>query len=93
VLGIGNHEIPGWVVKLTSIISNNNKGNWNKKQYAGKAFNSRAMMGHWYPIVSIDFHQHAMTNMMVLMQGYALDFVSFGARKPCQGIDYPRWGC
>lgn len=22
-------------------------------------------MGHWYPILSIDFHEHSMTNMMV----------------------------
>jgi len=29
-------------------------------------------MGHWYPIVSIDFHEHAMSGMMVLRQLYAL---------------------
>ena len=23
-------------------------------------------MGCWYPIVSIDFHEHAMTDMMIL---------------------------
>ena len=52
-----------------------------------KHFRSRAIVGHWYPIVSIDFHEHAMTGMMVLRQGYALVFGSFYARDPCQGMD------
>jgi len=29
-------------------------------------------VGHWYPIVSIGFHEDAMNGMMVLRQGYAL---------------------
>ena len=56
-------------------------------------FRSWAIVGHWYPIMSIDFHEHAMTSMMVLRQVYALGFLSSDARKPCQGMDYPRWGC
>ena len=50
-------------------------------------------MGYWYPIMSIDFHEHAMTGMMVLRQVYALVFISSNARKPFQGMDCPRWGC
>ena len=56
-------------------------------------FTNRAIVGHWCPIVSIDFHEHAMTGMMVLRQGYALVFVSSDARKPFQGMDCPGWGC
>lgn len=33
-------------------------------------------MGHWYLIVSIDFHENVVTNMIILRQGYALGFVS-----------------
>jgi len=39
-------------------------------------------MGHWYPIVSIDLHEHVMTGKMVLRQVYAFIFVSSDARKP-----------
>lgn len=49
-------------------------------------------MGHGYPIVSIDFHEHAMTSMMILSQGCALVFVSFYVRKPCQGMNFLGWG-
>ena len=48
-------------------------------------------MGHMYPIVSIDCHEHVMTSMMGLRHGYSL--ICFGpsdARKPCQGMDHPR---
>jgi len=62
-------------------------------QYVGKAFRNRAIVGHQYPIVFIDFHEHAMTGMMVLRQGYALVFLYSVVRKPCQGMDYPGWGC
>ena len=31
-----------------------------------KHFRGRAIMGNWYPIVSIDFHEHDMIGMMVL---------------------------
>jgi len=51
-------------------------------------FRSRAIMGHWYPIMSIYFHEHVMTNMMVLRQGYALVFVSSAVRKHFQGMDH-----
>jgi len=47
----------------------------------GKAFKGKAIVGHWYPIVSINFHEHAMNTMMVLRQGYALVFGPFDARK------------
>ena len=60
-------EIPGlggWL-KLTARISSG-KRNWNKKQYAGKLFTRRAIVGHWYPIMSINYHEHTMTGMMVL---------------------------
>jgi len=49
-------------------------------------------MGHWYPIVFIDFREHAMTAMMVLRQGNALVFGPFDSRKPCRGMDYQGWG-
>ena len=50
-------------------------------------------MGHWYPIVSIDFHEHAMTDMMVLRQVYTLVFISSDVMKPYQGMECPRWEC
>jgi len=50
-------------------------------------------VGHWYPIVSIDFHGHVMTDMMVLRQGYALLFGPSDVRKPYREMDYPGWGC
>lgn len=41
-------------------------------------------MGHWYPIVSIDFHEHSMMGMMIVRKGYALVFGPFDAKKPFQ---------
>ena len=35
----------GWS-KLMAIISSNNKRNWNRQQYVGKALKSRAIVGH-----------------------------------------------
>jgi len=52
-----------------------------------KNFMSRVIVGHWYPIVSINFHEQAMTNMMVLRKGYTLVFGPSNVRKPCQGMD------
>ena len=52
-------------------------------------FRNRAIMGHWYPIVSIVFHEHVMTGMMVMRQGYFLVSVTFDVRNPCQGMDHP----
>ena len=40
----------------------------------------------------IDFHEHAMTGMMVLRQVYVLVFGPFNARKPYQGMDHSRKG-
>lgn len=37
-----------------------------------KHFKSRANVGQWYLIVSIDCHEHVMTGMMVFRQGYLL---------------------
>ena len=56
----------------------------------GEHFRNRAIVGHWYPIVSIDFHEHVMTSMMVLREGYTLVFGPFNARKPYQGMDCTR---
>ena len=47
-------------------------------------------MGHWYPIVSSDFHEHSMMGMMVLRKGYALGFGPFDAKKPFQERSRPR---
>ena len=47
-------------------------------------------MGHWYLFVFIDFHEHAMINMMVLREQYALVFGPFDVRKPFQGRGHPR---
>lgn len=58
-----------------------------------KHFRNKAIVGRSYPIVSIDSHDHVMTNMMVLRQGYALVVVSSNARKPFQGMVYVGWGC
>ena len=41
-----------------------------------KNLRSKAIVWHRYPIVSIDFHEHAMTDMMALRQLYAW-FLSF----------------
>jgi len=57
-----------------------------------KHFRSRTIVGHWYPIVFIDFHEHAMTGMMVLREGNAIVFGPSDSRKPCRGMDYPGWG-
>ena len=54
-----------------------------------KHFRSRAILGHWYLIVFIDFHEHDMNSMMVLWQGYALVVSTSDARKPSQGMDPP----
>ena len=70
----------GWL-KLTSRTSSNNKRNWNMQHYVGKVFMSKTIMAHWYRIVSTNFHEHAMTGMMVLRQVYALVFISSDARK------------
>ena len=78
----------GWL-KLTTRNSNRSEIYWNRHKNVGKAFMSRAIIRHWYPIVSIDFHDHAMVVMMVLRQGYALVFVSSDARKHFQGMDFP----
>jgi len=56
-------------------------------------FRSRAIMGHWYPIISIDFCEHAMIDMMVFKAGICLGFLSSDVRNPFQGMDCPRWGC
>ena len=37
-----------------------------------KHFRIKTIMGHWYLIVSIHCHDHAMTDMMVLRHVYAL---------------------
>jgi len=66
------------------------KGIGTRNSTLVKHFRSRAIAGHVYPIMSIDFHKHAMTGMMVLRKGYALVFRSFNVRKPSQGMDHPR---
>ena len=43
-------------------------------------------MGHYYPIMSIDFHKHAMIGVMVLRQVYALV-----VNLPMQGILTKGW--
>jgi len=55
----------GWL-KLIARITSNSEINWTKQQCVGKAFMIRAIVRHWYLIVSIDFHEDAMTSMMVL---------------------------
>ena len=77
-----------WLQELVAVEKGIGTGN----NMLVKHFRSRAIVGHWYPIMSIDFHEHAMTSMMVLRQGYALVFVSSDARKTCQGMDCPGWG-
>ena len=74
--GMHKHARVGWL-KPTTRISSISERNWNMHEYVGKHFRSRAIVGHWYPIVSIDFHEHVMNYMMVLRQRYALFFVSY----------------
>ena len=56
------------------------------QQYASKAFRSRAIVEHSYPIVSIDCHEHVIIGMMVLRQVYALV-----VDLPMQGILAKGW--
>ncbi len=51
-------------LKLTARISSRNKGIETCNNMLVKHFRSKAILGHWYPIVSIDVHEHAMTSMM-----------------------------
>lgn len=44
------------------------------QQYVGKGFKSRAIMGHGYPILAIDCHEHVMADMMVFEVGICIDF-------------------
>jgi len=54
-----------------------------------KHFRNRDILGNWYPIVSINFYDHAMTSMMVLRQGYAFIFVSSDVTKLGQVLEFP----
>lgn len=45
-------------------------------------------MGHWHPIVSVDFHEHVMTGMMVLRQVYSLVVLTSDARNHLQGMGH-----
>lgn len=77
-----------WVVVLTAIfLVVTTKGIGTCNSMMVKDFRSMAIMGHWYPIVCIDFHGHVMTGMMFLRQGYALVFGPFDASKHFQGMD------
>jgi len=40
------------------------------QQYVGEVLQVHDHYGHWYPIVSIDFHEHAITGVMVSRQVY-----------------------
>jgi len=51
-------------LKSTVRIRNSIKGIETCNSMLVKHFRSRAIVGHWYPIVSIDFHEHALTGMM-----------------------------
>jgi len=52
-----------------------------------KEFRNRVVVVHWYPIMSIDFHEHAMVGMIILRQVYSLIFGPFNVRKHFQGLD------
>jgi len=56
-----------------------------------KHFRSRAIVGHWYPIVSIDIHEHKMTGMMVLRQ-YMPWFLTFRCEEALPRDGSPRIG-
>jgi len=59
VLGIGkdgNAQF-GWL-RLIARINNNNKMNWKRKQYVGKTYRNRDIVGHWYPLVSKEWGSH-----------------------------------
>ena len=67
VLGIGKHgnsRLGGW--NWLQAIATTKKGIETCNNMSVKHFRSRAIVGHLYPIVSIGFHEHAMTDMMVL---------------------------
>jgi len=74
----------GWL-KLTTRINKNSKGIETGSNMLVNHLRNKVIVGHWYLLVSIDFHEHAMTNMMVLRQVYALVFLFSNSRKPFQG--------
>lgn len=47
-----------WIQECSSI-----KRNWNMQQCVGKTFRSKAIVGHWYTIMSIDLHEHVMIDL------------------------------
>jgi len=61
----------GWL-KLTAKLAATTKGIGTFNNMPLKHLRSRAIVGHWYPIVSINFYEHSMTGMMFLRQVYAL---------------------
>ena len=69
MLGIGKHgKWSVWVFeidceKLAVVAA---KGIGTSRSMLVKHFRSRAIVGHRYPIVSINFHEHVMTGMVVL---------------------------
>jgi len=75
---------------MTTRINNKSERNWTGNNMLLKHFRNDVIVGHRYPIVSIDFHKYAMTSMMIFRQGYALVFGPSNARKPCQGRGHSR---
>jgi len=53
----------GWL-KSTARIRSSSKGIETCSSMLVKHFRSKAIVGQWYPIMSIDFHEHDMTGMM-----------------------------
>ena len=67
VLGTGMHEhawLGGW--NRPQELATSTKGIRKCNNMHVKNFRSTTIVGHWYPIVSIGFHEHAMNDMMVL---------------------------
>ena len=66
MLGNGARKFSvGWL-KPTLRINSVSKRIETRSNMLVKHFRSRAIVGHWYPIVSIVFHEPAMIGMMVL---------------------------
>ena len=80
----------GWL-KLTVRISSNNKCIEIGNNMLVKHFRSRAIMGYWYPTVSIDFHGHAMNGMMC-EASICLSFCIFQCEEALPWDGLPRMG-
>jgi len=83
VLGTRKHGNSwfGWLEmpNLGSMLEAITKGIEIGSSMLVKNLRIRAIVGHWYPIMSIDFHENAMIGMMALRQVWLFDLPMRGS--------------